>query len=359
MNQKRARRAFCALVLFLFVGVGCSRGVSADKWKYQAPPRGEKDNVSTRIDFLEERLKSRPKSFLEMAELAGYYAQRGKERRNKEDIAKAQALVDKSLKEIDNPSALLVKADLLQMTHHFPEALKVLDRVDELEPRNESAQAMRVRIELADGEVEAARKAVKPFEDSPHSNSVFLVGQVLEGEGKVEEARAHYQAAIKGEGDTASASESARRRAVLARLELSQGNLDEAEALLEAAHQIPVEQPLTEILRAELFAKQGRTKEAADLLRAGFEQYRDPLFLVKLGILQQESGDAKSGRATLEAAAQLLRTDSFGHERDLALALFYIDSKANRAEIDKLMAFELGRRHDAETKRIAELVKAK
>ena len=100
-----------------------------------------------------------------------------------------------------------------------------------------------------------------------------------------------------------------------------------------------------------------RHEEATALLRAAFEHYRDPLFLVHLGEIQMEVGQSAEARSSFAAAAQILQGDPFGHERDLALALYYVDSEKNKERIEELMAAELQRRQDPETLRIAELVK--
>ena len=148
-------------------------------------------------------------------------------------------------------------------------------------------------------------------------------------------------------------------RAMLARLELEQGRLDEAKALLEAAHAIPVEQPLTEIVRAGLLAAEGQPSEASALLRAAFEHYRDPVFLVRLGEVHISSGQQEEARSTFSTAAQILDSDPFGHERDLALSLYYSDPESNAAKIEELIKTEFERRDDPETRRIAELVGVK
>ena len=51
---------------------------------------------------------------------------------------------------------------------------------------------------------------------------------------------------------------------------LTRDILRAGEALLEAAHSIPVEQPLTEVLRAKVMRAKGNTQEADELLRAAF-----------------------------------------------------------------------------------------
>ncbi|MCA9775204.1 MAG: tetratricopeptide repeat protein [Candidatus Eremiobacteraeota bacterium] len=340
-------------MISLFVH-GCKK--SESEWTYRERPSNEAASVDDHIDFLEERLKQRPTAFLEMAELAGYYLQRGKARRQPEDVESAQKWVDKSLDEQQNPAALLVRADALQMTHRFEASLSTLDEVAKLDPGNVKAVMLGVQVELARGDIEGAKRRLESLPDTQLSSYLFLRGQVAEAAGDAAKAREYYQNAIRREADSGSASESARMRTVLARLELGQGNLAEAKALLLAAHAIPVEQPLTEIVRARLMETEGQSSEAAALLRSAFEHYRDPLFLVRLGEVQIASGQQEEARKTFATAAQLLEGDPYGHERDLALALYYVDAKVNSTEIEALMKAEMERRDDPETRRIAEIV---
>lgn len=353
---KKAMRVSALVVFFLFFLGGCTGTQDSERWAYQSRTSNQGTDISVQIDFLEDRLKTRPKSFLMMAELAGAYLQRGKSRRDESDLARAKDWVEKSLAEYPNGAAYLVRADLLQMSHSFDEALEAIGRVRELDPANESAPIVETKIFLAKGDSDKAAQAMAKVPDSPLPGIIFLRGQVLESRGDIDGARKHYHAAIGSERVSGSASESARMRGVLARLELNAGNLDEAESLLEAAHSIPTDQPLTEVLRAKVMAKKGQQKKAAELLRAAYEHYRDATFLVRLGEIQLEAGEAKNAKSTFETAAKLMRQDSLGHERDLALALYYSDADANAQEVEDLMKAELARRADDETLRINKIV---
>jgi tetratricopeptide (TPR) repeat protein len=337
--------------------IGC-KSKSGPDWSYQEKVANQGASLTAHIDFLEERLKDRPRSFLEQAELAGYYLQRGKAKRSPEDIEAALEWVERSLSEQENPAALLVKADYFQMKHRFQESLEASDGVLKTNPGNVKAVMLGIQVALAQGNVEGAHSRLQGLPELPLSSNLFLRGQVAEANGKAERARELYQQAIRREGDSGSKSESARMRAVLARFEIGQGNLDEASRLLEAAHSIPVEQPLTEVLRARILVAEGQPEEATDLLRSAFEHYRDPLFLVRLGETQMKAGHSDEARNSFSTAAQLLQSDPFGHERDLALALYHVDPEQNQKQIQELMTAELERRQDKETLRIAELVKS-
>ena len=336
--------------------VGCRSNDAVD-WSYKEQAANQGASLTQHIEFLEERLKDRPRSFLEQAELAGYYLQRGKATRSDQDIEAALSWAERSLSIQENPAALIVKADYYQMKHQFDESLDITDRVLEQSPGHLKAVMMGVQVALGQGNTEEARQRLQALPDKPLSSHLFLRGQVAEAGGELEKARGFYREAILREGDNGSESESARMRAVLARLEIDEANLDEAESLLEAAHAIPVEQPLTEVQRARLLVLQGRVKEATNLLRDAFESYRDPIFLVRLGETQLQAGHPDEARNSFSTAAQILQEDPFGHERDLALALYHVDAQEHRERIDDLMKSELDRRNDPETLRIAELVK--
>ena len=360
-GQQKAGRGlpllvFCCLLLSL-LQFGCQKAGS--DWTYSDRPSNEGASVDAHIEFLEERLKKRPTAFLEMAELAGYYLQRGKARRSPEDVQAAQAWVEKSLTVQENPAALLVRADALQMTHRFGESLEAIDQALASDPGHLKAVMLGIQVALSQGDVDDAKKRLEVLPDTQLSSHLFLRGQVAEASGENEQARELYQQAIRREADSGSAAESARMRAMLARLELEQGHLEEAKLLLEAAHAIPVEQPLTELVRARLMQAEEQPAEASALLRAAFEHYRDPVFLVRLGEVQVASGKRDEARTTFSTAAQILGDDPFGHERDLALALYYVDAQSNSKKIEELLRTELERRDDPETRRIAELVGVK
>jgi tetratricopeptide (TPR) repeat protein len=356
-GQQETGRAFALLVFCCLLFVGCKLKSGPD-WSYKEQTANLGPSLTDQIDFLKERLKDRPKSFLEQAELAGYYLQRGKAQRSPDDTEAALEWLERSLSEQENPAALMVKADYLQMRHQFQESLAITDRVLQMSPGHLKAVMMGVQVSLAQGNTEEAKQRLQALPDTPLSSHLFLRGQVAEADGEDEKAREFYQQAIFREADSGSQSESARMRAILARLEMNQGNSDEAERLLESAHAIAVEQPLTEVLRARLMVLQRRHEQATSLLRAAFEHYRDPLFLVRLGEIQMEVGQPEEARSSFAAAAQILQDDPFGHERDLALALYYIDAEENKERVEELMTTELQRRQDEETLRIAELVKS-
>ena len=354
---RKAGRAVALLVFFVCLVLGCQREQET-AWPYvanQGPASGP--SLTDSIEFLEERLKTRPDSYLQQAELAAVYLQRGRATRSAKDLEQATLWVERSLEEFENPPALLVKAEYLQMEHRFHDSLLLVDKVLALEPGNQAAHVLGVRVELAKGDVAQAEARLQKLPELPLSSLKFLRAQVAEAQGDIEGARALYQEAIQREGDSGSASESARMRALWARLELSQGQLEQAEGLLESARSIPVEQPLTELLRAKLLEQKGELKEASSLLRLAYEQFGDPLFLVRLGEVQSKLGQPEAAQKTFATAAQVLKSDGFGHERDLALALFYLDPSANAEEVQRLMEIELQRREDPETLRIAELVK--
>ena len=355
-RQRKARGATALLVFFLLLLGGCRSADGGKDWTYKPNPANKGADISVQIDFLEKRLQTRPDSFLEMAELAGCYFSRGKTRRSTTDLEKSQEWAEKSLEKFPNSAAYLVKADYLQLHHRFDEALAVLEKVLEQEPGNPSALILATRISLAQGNPEAASRRLSQVPDDPLPGLIFLRGEVLEAQGDLKGARSAYQAALDSETVSGTPSESARMRGVWARLELEEGNLEKAQALLEAAHAIPVEQPLTEVLRARLMVANKDFKGASQLLRAAFEHYRDPLFLVRLGEVQWESGEKDKAKDTFATAAQLLKADSLGHERDLALALFYVDAKVHAQEIEELMTAELKRREDKETRRIEAIV---
>ena len=362
MGSKKAGRTWFLLAFFLVI---CSFGCSPQKkqpqdWtlKTRSTATASPD-LTVQINFLEQRLETRTRAFLDMAELAELYLQRGRLRRSLGDFEQSQIWADRSLTEFENNRALLVRADHLQMGHQFKKSLEIVDRVLEADIGNLKATVMGIRIKLSQGDGPSAQKRLKKLPETPLSSLLFLRGQVAESNGDRDKARKLYQHSIRTESDGTSKSESVRRRAILARFEIEQGNWDEANSLLDAASVVSVSQPLAEVLRSKTLAQKGQYSNAAALLRANFELYRDVTFLVRLGEVELQSGLKDQAKQTFTTAIQLLRSDSLGHERDLALSLYFVDPKANAAEIGELMTKELERRRDPETLRVQTIIQGK
>lgn len=355
----RARRAgllarlalFCALALL--AGCGARGGSAKDPFAYKAPavarPAGGGSELDARIAFLEERLKQRPDAFLEEAELAGLYLQKGKLRQQTQQLEKAREWAQSSLAIYPNSAAQVVLADLLQMEHKFDESLGMLGQILAEEPASQEARVLAIRALLAQGKAEQAQQVLDAAIGQTSFALTFLEGQILEARGELDAAAGRYQAALGQERMVASPSESARLRGVWGRLELTRGNLDLAAQLLDAAKAIPVEVPLVELQRARLEVARQQPKKAAEILRQAFALYQDPVFLVELGNVQESQGQVGEARHSYQAAADLIKGHPYGHERDRALALLRLDAKANREEILRLMDTELTRRRDAAT----------
>ena len=113
---------------------------------------------------------------------------------------------------------------------------------------------------------------------------------------------------------------------------------------------------LSILLQAEWLSRNGLGDQAEKLLNDGRLHHHDPRFLLKLGELHQKNGQEDLAQESWTKASQELRHHLLGHERDLALVLFYLSPEDNDSEIRKLIAQELERRQDAETLRIRDLV---
>ncbi len=355
-SRARSTKVLLALFVCLSLGSGCSVAPTSDPFAYRPSAvqgqTGAKSELDARIEFMEKRLEQRPKAFLDQAELAGLYLQKGKLRQRAQEIEKAQEWTERSLAEFPNEPAQMVKADLLQMEHHFDESLDILKELIAKKPNFLEARVLATRALLAQGKQQEAEAMLAPIENQPYFAVIFLRGQVAESVGSIDEARAHYEAALGKESEAGSPAESARLRAVWARLEVDSEDLIKADQLLESAKAIPVEVPLVDLERAKLNARRKEWKSAAEIARHGFALYQDPQFLIVLAEIQASQGLSAESKESYRAAAEMIRRDPFGHERDLALALFRLDSKAHRDQILELMQRELGRRQDSTTLKI-------
>ena len=286
---------------------------------------------------------------MEQAELAGLYLQKGKLRQQTSELAKAKAWAETSLKVYPNNMARVILADLLQMEHRFEESLAILGQVLWEEPNQAEARMLAVRALLAQGKVEQAQQVLEPVAAGPVFAFRFLQGQILEARGEPDQAADVYQETLGLERAVGSASESARLRAVWARLELNRGNLDRAAELLQAAQAIGVELPLVDSQRVRLAVARGDDKEAARICREAFALYQDPSFLLQLADILKAQGQAAEAAKNYQAVADLVKGHPMGHERDAAKALLELDPQAHKGEILALMTAELARRRDKAT----------
>lgn len=348
------KRTRLALFLFLLVLAGCGKATPpVDALAYKPPgpavAGGGRSELDARIEFLEERMKQRPDAFLEQAELAGQYLQKGKLRQQTQQLEKAKEWAERSLAVYPNNGARVVLADLLQMEHKFAESLTILDRVLAEEPGQDEARVLAARALLAQGRPEQAAQVIEPVAAQPLFAYRFLSGQIWEAKGDQAKAAELYKEALGREREIGSPSESARLRAVWARLEMARGDEKLAEKLLASAKAIPVEVPLVDLQRAKLAGARQQWEEAAGILRDGYALYQDPLFLMELGNVQEAQGQKEEAAKSYQAAADLIKAHPFGHERDRALALLKLDARANKTEILGLMNKELARRRDPAT----------
>lgn len=360
-RQRKMRSCLRALLIFFCsVGLlGCSGAPRENHYAYKPNPANEGASVEAHIEFLEKRLQTRPKSWLEQAELAGYYMQRARSGGSAEDYEQARQWAEKSASLFPNPAAQMIRADLLQTEHKFVESLALLEEVLEKEPGNVEARLTVIKVLLAQGEGEKAAEQAQNLPDHPLGGLSFARGRVEEARGNIAQARTHFQRALQLEGRSGSAREAAMLRAVWARMEMENGDLEAASALLESAKGISVGLPLLEFVRGELAQKQENLEEAIRIYRGGFALYHDPVFLLRLSEVQRLKGDEARASETLSSAVELMKKDAFGHERDLAEALLQLNAEENAEQIKALMKTELERRQDKETLRIQKAVEEK
>lgn len=354
-------RSGVAALLIFFVSCcsGCAEKSQANRYAYVANSANSGAPVDAHIDFLEERLQTRPQAWMEQAELASYYLERAREGGPAEDFEKARQWAEASMNAFPSAAGRLVTADILQTEHKFPESLELLDNVLTEEPENLTARMLAIKVLLAQGKAEEAAQHAQLLPEQPLMGLAFARGRVEEARGNVSEARSLYASAMSLEQQSGSPRDSAMLRAVWARLEMENGNLEAAHSLQESAKGISVGLPILELVRGELARRQERFQEAARIYRDGFALYHDPLFLLRLAEIQNMEGDEKRSKETLESAVEIMGKNAFGHERDLAEALLQLDAEGNAENIRALMRKELERRQDKETLRIKRAVEKK
>ncbi len=289
----------------------------------EAPP------VEKEIAFYEERLRRSPDGALDLASLASAQL-----RARKLDAAEANARESLKRLPVFNVAAKVVLAQIAQARHRFDEAIRLATEILKEKPRQPDALSLLVTASLGLGRVQdAARWADELVERLPTVGSMTQRALALEAVGRTREAVAEFERGIQLE-DVGEMEASSRARALLGRLHLRHGRVEEARELLVESMRIHPESALALGLLAQV---EERCGEAVDAERHYTEAYRQSGDAMWLARKARVKGDAK----LLAEAERLLRADG-SHRRPLAevllergaheeaLALMMEESKARR-----------------------------
>ncbi len=116
----------------------------------------EVDNISPKIFQLKERLEITPNDEDSTRELINEYLLLSKKTGDERYLGYAMAIVNYWPEQTMPESIQLLQARIIQRQHHFAEALQIVNRVLELNPRSGEAYLLAAYIYMAQGELEAA-----------------------------------------------------------------------------------------------------------------------------------------------------------------------------------------------------------
>jgi tetratricopeptide (TPR) repeat protein len=296
------------------------------------------------IAFLEERVRRNPDDGLDLAALAAATAARARKSGHGDEYARAERLAMRSLEKLPfhNEGASLVLARVAEARHDFARALELASDVLKRRPRAVDARALRVTSNLALGRPEEAMKDADDLvEFAPRQAGYSLRALALAATGREREAIRDFEKAIALE-DVGENDESARTRALLARLHLRRGRYGPARALLEESLRIVPGSPLALGLLGDLHAAQEEWSRAERYYALASVDSHDPMHLVRLARAREAQGDRRTAEAIYRDAEEQIRAELAGAGGGHRLVLVRLLLQRGRAE-DVREAVELAR----------------
>lgn len=210
------------------------------------------------------------------------------------------------------------KGDLSQWRGDTDGALAAYGKAVELRPQVISNRFKRALVLVEQGELDKAREDADFLrEGAPgHPAGHYLTGLIHYERGDRSASRPHFQEALSAHRNYRPAMQH------LASVQLSAGNLSQAEHLLERYHATGNGTAMSYRLKARLRVEQGRPEAAREVLAEALE--RQPELITGLGeqlaVLHMEAGDAEQSIRTLRQAL-VAQPDSVELQEMLGVAL--------------------------------------
>lgn len=302
----------------------------------EAPYQPHKYQMTTdqSVRAFEERVRSDPNA-LNLMYLGGLYLRKAKEGGDHAAYAKAEDAFRRALKaRPKHPPARVGLAIALSGRHQFAEGLRLAEEVYQEDPAALDALAVIADARLELGDYPAAEAALGELERKgpppPPPPTLARLARLAELKGDPDRAVALLRQAAAtlqpGEGfNEARAWYPTRLGEVL----FSQGKLDEAAAQLDAALKAHPTSPAALVLLGRVRAAQGRHAEAVALCEKAARTTPDVATLVLLGDLRARAGDAIPAKVFFDEVEKADR-DPVG-TRDLVLYYCDHDRKLPRA----------------------------
>lgn len=312
-------------------------------------------NLDASISAQEDTVRRVPDSSLGRVALGGLYLQ--KSQRNGElrlvDQAEEQAKKALEILPVPNPGAKLILSRVAEERHRFGESIRIAQETLTEVPGHEGALTALVTSHLGYGNLKEAEKfAERTVESYPYLDAYLLRGLVKEARGKEDEAISDYVQGLQTE-DLGSMESSAYGRALLARLHLSRGRHEVADALLRQALVIVPGYHLALGLQATLEERRGNVARADQLYQEAYAALNEPPYLMDHANLKESRGDADGALKLRKQAEEAIRREAvsgpYGHHNELSRVILELKDPAQLPEALSETEIEVGLRPTAES----------
>lgn len=315
-------RAFaCSLAYWLFcTGAGAAPFIPTnDSVVLERLRSGPVDKETRELRQLRREWEQSPQDVRLATLLTRRLIAKSRETSDPRYLGQAESVLAAWWKQTNAPVEILVlRATILQSTHHFAPALADLDRVLALDPRHAQAWLTRATVLQVLGDYAAARRACEPL---PQLTSELIAVTCLSGVRSLTgEASGAYQTLHERLQRAPNASPNERVWAVtlLAEIAARLGRTTEAEAHFKSALALGERDPYLLGAYADFLLDQKQPRRVLELLK---DETRADSLLLRLALAEQALGDEKAREhidlltARFEASAQ--RGDKV-HQREEA-----------------------------------------
>lgn len=259
-------------------------------------------------------------------------------------VARADALLARQPRQSDNPDVLRLRAYSAQHRHDFSGALRLLDRLIAVQPRNASARLSRAEVQLVQGRIDKARADCRALALGIDADTGLLCAASLSlRTGGYTEANALLDRLL----DQFKPTDSRRAFALFARAEVAgrAGDAD-ADARYRAAVAASPGDIRTRVSYARYLRRFGRNVEVEQVL-AGSEQSDTAQLQRTLAALAAKRGNAQSLVASQSRRYELAHAMGSQPEmRDEADFLLLVKQQPDQALALALRNFEQQRDHE-------------
>lgn len=307
------------------------------------------------IEFYTERVNRTSQGFLDRASLASAYVSKAQWTGDPSYFEPAEKWARESQKEMPNPGALVVLAQVAEANHRFAEAVELCERARQMDRTQLDVVSLLITSHIELGRSDLAAEYLEALYEV-NAATVGLHARVAEARGDFPRACELYQKAISLEQPQQRAL-SARLRTQLGRCLMRSGRLEQAESALTAALVARQDFPLALQLLGELKLQQDQPRAAAEFFVRGFAKSQESAHLVGLGKARSQEGDAAGAEEAWKQAEELLTKDlergHYGHGRDLAELYLERGRPGDVARAVEVIEAELKLRRDSTTLTIA------